>query len=145
MSGSEDEIQIDVSLPDWVKALRPLAGVVNALVTFGRNPVRFVFTTITSYILLAVFGVLNVVTGSVLYAFDLVLAALQFVQNFLVSGFGAVGVDILAVLVDLQVAVAGVVAGAGPAGPVVAVGLAAGGTYAVYRAGIVVLALINPT
>ena len=145
MSGSEDEIQIDVSLPDWVQALRPLSGVVNALVTFGRDPVGFIFTTITSYLLLAVFGVLNVVTESILFAFDLIVAALQYVQNALVGGFGVVGVDILGVLLELQVSVAGVVDGAGPAGPVLAVALAGAGTYAVYRGGKFLLALVIPT
>jgi hypothetical protein len=152
VAASEDDIGDDggstvitVELPGWLQQLRtPLQQLGALYERFGSVP-GAIFGLISLYLLNGVISILDVVAGSVLFAFDLIVAALQFVQNFLVSGFGAVGIDILGVLIDLQVQVAGVVDGAGPAGPIVAVGIAAAGTYVSYRAGRFVLALINPT
>lgn len=152
MAASEDDIGDDggstivtVELPGWVRDLRPLASFVDVLVTFARNPFRFVASVISVYLLDGIFGIFGVVVGAIFTAFDYLVAALAFVRGFLVGAFGAVGIDILGVLVELQVSIAGVVATAGPAGPVIAVGVAAVGIYAMYRLVAFIAALVNPT
>jgi len=113
--------------------------------SFAENPVRFIFSAISLYLLNGLFDIFGVLVGSVLAAFDIVVAAFGFAQGFLVGAFGAVGIDILGALLEVQIALGAAVRGLGPLGPVVAVGGAAVGIYLLYLGGRLVLRLVIPT
>jgi hypothetical protein len=105
---------------------------------YGSLP-RALFALISLYILNGIFSVIDVVAGSVLFVFDLVVGSLSAAQSLLVGAFGAVGVDVLAALLGLQRALGDVVAGAGPAGPAIAVGATAIMLYVGYRLAVALL------
>lgn len=132
------------SIPDWVYKLKPLAALggaaMGALIAFANDPVGFVWRIISLYIVNGIFTIAGFVVGAILQAFDIVAGAIQFAGSLLVGAFGAVGLDILGVLVDLQQELAGVVAGAGAAGPIVAIGGTAVLLVVLYR---VTLALVE--
>jgi hypothetical protein len=109
-------------------AIGQLVGLVTE---YGSLP-RAVFALITLYILNGLFAIVDVIAGSVLFGFDLVVGSLQAAQALLVGAFGAVGIDILGALVGVQQAIAGVVASAGPFAPVLAVGSASLLIYGLY-------------
>lgn len=105
---------------------------VSLVTEYGSLP-RAVFALITLYILNGIFSVIDVLAGSVLFVFDVVVGSLQTAQALLVGAFGAVGVDILGALFGVQQALSGVVAGAGPLGPPLAVAAASLMLYGLYR------------
>lgn len=112
---------------------------------FASDPVGFIFSAISLYILNGIFDILGVLVASVLAAFDYVVAFLSGIQSYLVRFFAFIGVDILAFLAGLQMGVLNAVRGLGPLGPVVAVGGAAVGIYLLYLGGRFVLRLVIPT
>ncbi len=109
---------------ELLEALAPLAGVAKVLVRFGRNPFGFIATIISLYI---VNGFLNLgafAVNTVLSAFDIVVGSLDFVRITLVNAFGGIGIDLLGAIAVIQQVAGNVIATAGPAAPVLAVGLA---------------------
>lgn len=132
-------IRIQVELPEWLSSLRrPLEQLRALYERFGSLP-GAIFGLISLYLLNGILDVIGVITGSVLFAFDLVVGAFRWVQRALVGAFGAVGIDVLGALTDLQVALAGIVAGAGPAGPFIAVAAVSVSLYLMYRVGVALL------
>lgn len=144
--GSGAAARASQEIPDWVKSLRPLAALTSAaigtLVAFAQNPVEFVFRLINYYVVGGALAVGRFAVGVVLAPFDLLGGALDYLQRALVNAFAVVGIDILGVLVGIQQSIAGVVASAGPAGPLVAVGLAAVSIYLLYRLAIAALEIV---
>ena len=108
------------------------AEAVTALVGFIRRYGSIeggIFALIGFYLLNGILDIVGIVVGSILFAFDLVVESLATAQRLLIGAFGAAGIDILSALVGLQRAIAGVVEGAGPAAPIVAVGFGAIALY----------------
>lgn len=129
----------EISTRELLETLAPLATVARVLVRFGRNPVRFVATIISLYI---VNGFLNLgafLVNSVLTAFGIVTGAFDFVRVLLVNAFGSLGINILAVYASGQQALADVIATAGPAAPFLATGFTAVVLYVGYRVGVALL------
>jgi hypothetical protein len=133
-------IVVQNALPDWVYSLRPLTSVAGALagaagflVAFAQDPVGFIVMVIRSFIIGSVLQAGAYVTNAILGGFAIIVGGLRYVQRTLVGAFGAAGVDILGVLFGLQEALAGIVAGAGPAGPVIAVLGVAVSLFVLYR------------
>jgi hypothetical protein len=133
-------------LPDWVSNLRPLAmlagGAMGTLIAFANDPFGFIFEAISYYILGGLLAVIRLAAGAVLYPFDLLVGALQFIQETLVGAFAAIGIDILEVLAGIQQGLGNLIASAGPAAPVLAVGLASAGLFLTYRLAIAALELV---
>jgi hypothetical protein len=125
-----------VALPSALLApLRELAALYQR---YGSVP-RAIFALISLYILNGLFSIINVVAGSVLFVFDLIVGSLRTAQALLVGAFGAVGVDILGALLGVQQAVSGVVVAAGPLGPPLAVAAASLMLYVLYRLAVALL------
>ena len=114
---------------------RALAELVGLVTRYG-SLTRAIVAIISLYILNGVLDVVGIVVGSVLFAFDLIVGSLATAQRLLLGALGAVGIDILAALTSLQREIAGVVEGAGPAGPVIAVAAGAIGLYVLWRVGV---------
>jgi hypothetical protein len=121
-----------------IREARAVREVASLIARYGSLP-RAIFAIISLYILNGLFSIINVVAGSVLYVFDLIVGSLQTAQALLVGAFGAVGIDILGALVGVQQAVSVVVASAGPLGPPLAVAAASLSLYVLYRLGIAAL------
>jgi hypothetical protein len=137
------------TLPSWVFSLRPLAPVAGALasvasvlIAFGKDPIGFVVRIVNFYIVGGVLAVGRYAIGVVVAPFEIFGGALDFIQGALVGIFGGAGAGILSALVGIQQSVAGLIAGAGPLGPPIAVGAAAIGFYVLYRVGIAALELV---
>jgi hypothetical protein len=128
VSGSESELSTNAVIGQLVGLVR----------SYGSLP-RAIFALISLYLLNGIFSIFGVVAGSVLYVFDLIVGSLQVAQSLLIGAFGAVGVDLLGVFVALEGEIAGVVASAGPAGPVIAVGSTAVILFVGYRLAVSVL------
>lgn len=142
-------IVVQNALPEWVRNLRPLsqvaaalAGAAGFLIAFAKDPVGFVVTVIRNFVVGAVLQAGAFVVETILAGFDIIVGALTFVQRRLVGAFAVVGVDILGVLTSLQRTLAGIVADAGPAGPVIAVLGVAVGLYVLYRVAVAGLELV---
>jgi len=118
--------------PSTTEAIGQLVALVRE---YGSLP-RAIFGLISLYILGGILTGVRIVTGSILYVFDLVVGALQVAQSLLIGAFAAVGLDVLGLLGDLGGELGRVVAEAGPLGPPIAVGAAAVGLFAMYRVGV---------
>jgi len=127
VSGSEEE--------STVKAIAQLAALVEE---YGSVP-RAIFTLISIYLLSGIFDIIGVVTGSVLYVFDLGIGSLRVAQGLLIRAFGAVGVDVIETLITLQQEIGRVVESAGPLGPPIAVVSASVMLYVGYRVAVALL------
>lgn len=139
-SGSDDGFVEDAKA--LIRALGPVADELRAFGALARQKggvAPAIFFLITSYILAGIFNVINVIAGSVLFAFDFLVGALTVAQIMLVGAFGGVGRDILSTAVSVQQAFADVLVGAGPLAPIIAVAVAAGALYLVSRVGVVLL------
>lgn len=142
-------IVVENALPDWVTQLKPLAGVASglagvagALITFGQDPVGFIFRAINFYILGGILAVVDLAAGAVLYPFNRLVGGLGFIQAGLIGAFSSVGIDIQAALLSIQSSLAGLIATAGPAGPLLAVGAAAVGIFVLYRLTLAILVFV---
>lgn len=116
-----------------IEALAPLAKVAGVLVRFGTNPVGFVASIISIYVVntvlnLGAFGVNVVLAGG-----DILVGIFDFARVVLIWAFGGVGRDILAGVLIVREAVADVVGSAGPAGPIIAAVVVSVGLYGLYR------------
>lgn len=118
-----------------VEAVKQLVALIRE---YGSLP-RAIFGLISLYLLNGILDVVGIVVGSILFAFDLVVASLATAQGLLIRAFGAVGIDVLGALVGLQRAIGGVVEAAGPAGPPLAVAFGAVSLYVLWRIGIALL------
>lgn len=141
MSGSESD-----SLAEEAKALiRALGPVADELRQFGAlvkqkgGIAPAIFFLISWYILGGIRSLLQVIVGSILSVFDLFVGALMVARLTLVGAFGGVGQEILGAYVTVQTVFAGLLAGAGPFAPVIAVGVAAVSLYVVIRVATVAL------
>jgi hypothetical protein len=103
---------------------------------------RAVFALITGWILDLSFGFVSVIDGGFLYAGDLLVGSLGYVEAAITWGFGLIGLDILGALAELQRELVGVTEGAGGAAPVLAAVFAFGALYLVYRTLIVIAGLL---
>lgn len=135
MSGSDGDriIRVQAVLPSWAQSLRPLANVVGALVEFGRNPVGFVMSIISLYVVNAIFGLFGIIVGSVQAAFDVFVFAFDGARVMLIGAASSVGLDIQSAIAGLMMQVADAVEMLGPAAPIVAVGMGSVLVYATYR------------
>ena len=111
MSGSESELSETRVIGELVALVR----------SYGSLP-RAIFALISLYLLNGIFEIFGVFVGAVLFVFDVIVGALSTVLSLLLGAFSAVGIDLLGVLLELEATLAGVVASAGPLGPVIAVG-----------------------
>lgn len=132
-SDGDRTIRVQAVLPEWAQALRPLAGVVGVLVDFAKNPVGFVMSIISLYVVNAIFGLFGIIVGSIQAAFDVFVWAFDGARVMLISAASAVGFDILSAIAGLQMQFADAVSLLGPAAPIVAVGVGSLGVYATYR------------
>lgn len=105
--------------------LRAPKSVAKTLFTFATNPVAFIGSIISAYIVSTVLNVGAFGVNAVLAMFDIVAGGFDFVRVRFVNAFSAVGVDLLGVYSMVQQAVTGVIASAGPAAPVLAVAFTA--------------------
>lgn len=142
MSGSESDGEFVKDVKALVGALGPVADELRAFGALAKEKGGVgpaIFFLITSYILAGIFDVINVIAGSILFAFDMVVGALRVARQLLIGAFGGVGRDILGVYTLVQQAFADVLAGAGPFAPIIAVAVAAGALYLIIRVGVALL------
>lgn len=119
-----------LELPGWLQALRPVA---TTLVTFGKNPVGFVFGIISLYISSLFLDLFGIATGVVLGIFDTFGYVFDLARRFLIGSFGQLGVGLLNVVLNFGRTIARGLDFLGPAAPIV-VGLIAGVVmYGLYR------------
>ncbi|GGN92267.1 hypothetical protein [Haloarcula pellucida] len=135
MSGNSDEL----TTRQLLEALAPLASVARVLVRFGRNPVGFVTTIISLYIVDSVLNIGAFAVNSILSAFGIIVGFFDGIRVTLVTAFGSVGIDILGGYVAVQQSIANVVASAGAAAPFLAIGFASVAVYVGYRVGVALL------
>lgn len=109
---------------------------------FANNPAALVISVVSGFVVSVILGFFEFVAGAVLYPFDYLAGGLRWLQRQLIAAFAAVGIDILDVLLDLQSTLGSVVASAGPAGPLIAVGAAAVSLFILYRALLALVVLI---
>lgn len=128
-----------MSYREVLEALAPLASVANVLVRFGTNPVGFVASIISLYIVNTVVNIGAYAVNVILAAFDIVTGALNVVRGGLSWALGGVGDQIIGAILSGRAQVVDVVGGAGPAGPIIAAVVAAVGLYVLYRLGVALL------
>lgn len=150
--GSSTAAGASQRLPDWIYDLKPLASVASGLASvagvliyFGNNPVEFIQRVISFYIVGSIFAAGRYLVETVLVPFDILvgLSNLVLVGNEeylgLLDIFGSLGAGILATLTDIQTQVLAVLAQAGPAAPIIAIGAASVGLYLLYRLAVAAL------
>lgn len=125
--------------PELLQALAPLANVAGFLARFGRNPVGFIVSVISLYIVNAVLNLGAFAVNSVLGVFNAVVGAIRAAQALLTGAFAFVGVDILGIFASLNEIVATIAASAGPFGPPLIAAFAAVSIYGTYRVGVALL------
>ncbi|MBO4248376.1 hypothetical protein IL252_11180 [Halomicrobium sp. IBSBa] len=137
-----------VTLRTIVETLGPLVqflrsnGIQSTLGTlfrFLRNPVRFVFSIISFYVLNGILNIVSTVTSAVLGAFDYLVASLTFAQRALGQAFGVAGLNVLSARAALNQIVVTLAASAGPAAPILVIGAGAVTLFLIYRVGIALL------
>ncbi|WP_424001192.1 hypothetical protein ACOZ4I_15705 [Haloarcula salina] len=105
--------------------LRAPRSVAQTLFRFATNPVAFVGSIISAYIINAVLNVGGYAVSSILAAFDLVAGVFDYIRVVLTNAFGLLGINLLSAIAALQQEIAAVYASAGAAAPFFAVATAA--------------------
>ena len=133
----DDETRvIEVALPDWLQALRPVVG---TLIAFGRNPVGFIITAVATWLVAGALSVGSVLVAGADYAGTLLAAAPQSVQAFLASAFAPVAQTLVGLAGQATASIGAVLATAGPAAPVLVAVFAAVVAVVLYRVGVALL------
>lgn len=122
-----------------LQALAPLATVAGFLARFGRNPVGFIASVISLYIVNSVLNLGAFAINSVLGVFNAIVGAIRAAQALLTGAFAFVGVDILGIFTSLNAIVAELAASAGPFGPPLIAAFAAVSVYLTYRVAVALL------
>ncbi|QIO23089.1 hypothetical protein [Haloarcula sp. JP-L23] len=105
--------------------LRVPKSVAQTLFRFATNPVAFVGSIISAYIINAVLNVGAFGVNTILAMFGVVAGTFDVIRVTLINVFGTLGVDLLGAYSAVQQAVTGVIASAGWAAPILAVGFTA--------------------
>lgn len=119
-----------------------LAAVAGFLIAFANNPFKTIITVFNTFIVGTVLAAGRWIIGAILWPFQALAGAFDAAGNLLTGALGAAGLDILGALLAVQQQVAAAVSAAGPAGPPLAVGLAAVGIWVMFRVGSALLVLI---
>jgi len=127
------------SAQEVLEALAPLVSVAETLREFGRDPVGFVASIISLYIVDSFLNLGGYVVGSFLLVFDYITTPLQSAENLLVAALSLGGQPTLLALQSLTETVSGVVQQAGPAGPILAAVIAGVFIYVSVRVGVALL------
>lgn len=144
-SGSDDDgpviIVKKIPLPNWLKALAPVAGTLRKLGQFIKDPQgttfpKFRFAVLSVVIGWLVGGVLDGaqwLTAQFLLAFDPFLRAIGTSQAALGRAFGTAGLALLNAGRIINSAVIDTVGVAGPAAPIISAAVAGGTLYLAWR------------
>ncbi len=136
MSSDGSSRIIKVELPGWLRALKPVVGV---LVRFGKNPVGFVFSIISLYLSSLFLDLFGLVSGTVLGIFDSFAYVFDLARVFLTGTFGVVGIEILGIVTGIGAALNRALYALGPAAPFVVAIVGSLVIYAAYRGTIALL------
>lgn len=136
MSSDGSSRVIELTLPGWLRALKPVAAV---LVQFGKNPVGFVFSIISLYISSLFIDLFGLVTGVVLGVFDSFAYVFDLARVLLVQAFGFVGIEILGLVAQIGLELRQALFLLGPAAPFLVALVGSLVLYGLYRGTIALL------
>ncbi|MFC6757887.1 MULTISPECIES: hypothetical protein [Haloarcula] len=123
----------DLSATEVVRRLAPLVRFVDTLTEFARNPRRFIFGFISTYLVATALGFGEYLVSSILLVFDTVAGYFRGSAILLVTSLQTVTTPILGAGRVFTNAVATTVMAAGPLGPPIGAALTALLLYATYR------------